>query len=152
MAGTRFQVKTYGANLVARHLYGMARRAEDLRPAWPAVARRAATGYGRSFDRSGPGWPGLKPSTQRQRIREGFPPGPPLRKSGDYYRAATNPAALILIEGRDFLEIAVDDEVARYHQDGTKRMAVRQLKLSFGDRMLIVKEIDKTLIAGYLNG
>jgi len=151
MAGTRFQVKSYGADLVARHLRGLGRRADDLRPAWPAVAVQAAAGYKRSFRAQGPGWAPLKPSTVRGRIAEGLPAGPILRRTDTFYRSATDPTRLVLLEGPHSLEIAVDDEVAEYHRDGTSRMVARPLKLSFGDRMNIVKVIDRKLHEGYFS-
>jgi hypothetical protein len=152
MAGTRFQVKTYGANIVSAHLRGLARRASDLRPAWPAVTRRVAAGYSRSFDRQGPGWKKLDPATTRRRIAEGFPPGPILNETGGYRDAATNPDRLIVHEGNWSLEIGVDHELARYHQDGTRKMPIRQLKLSAGDRYWLVWEINASLMEGYRNG
>lgn len=72
-----------------------------------------------------------------------------LRRTYSYYDAATNPNRLILAEGPHELEIAVDDEVTQYHQGGTGRMPARPLRLSFGDRMLIVAEVDRVLHAGY---
>src|SRR4051794_34057251 len=78
MAGTIFQVKTYGDTIVSRKLYKMAERAGDMRPAWPAVTRIAMRGINNSFVREGPGWPPLKPSTQRRRIAEGFPGQGPI--------------------------------------------------------------------------
>lgn len=149
MAGSRVQVKSYGARLVARHIEGVARNANDIRPCQPAVARRVADGYARSFDRQGPGWSPLKPSTVRRRIAEGYSAGPILRKTGAYYRAATNPDSLIIVSYSNGFDIYVDDEVSRYHQDGTKKMKARMLKLSFGDRMALMKTINDYIISGY---
>lgn len=153
MAGTRFQAETYNADRVALHLRGLARRASDMHGAWPAVAVRAARAYKRSFDNSGPGWKPLKRSTELRRMRDGFPSGPPLIASRHYYKRATNPATLFLVdEGPDSVAIAVDDRVAEIHQEGTGRVPARPLKISFGDRMLIVKEIDRHLHDGYFGG
>jgi hypothetical protein len=138
MAGTRFQVKSYGANLVARHLEGVARHAEDIRPAAPAARVRVAVGYQRAFNRQGPGWAPLKASTIRSRIAEGYSPGPILHRSGSYEKAASNPLRIIVVESRDALEFAVDHETAEHHQLGTKKMQARPLRLSFGDRWIIV--------------
>jgi hypothetical protein len=152
MAGTRFQVKTYGANIVSAHLRGLARRASDLRPAWPAVTRRVAAGYGRSFDRQGPGWQKLDPATTRRRIQEGFPPGPILRQTGSYREAATSAERLKVIESSHTLIIIVDHPLSLYHQDGTSRMPFRPLKLSAGDRYWLVWEINQSLMEAYRNG
>jgi phage gpG-like protein len=84
MAGTRFQVTLYGERLMARKILRVVERAEDLRPAWPAVAQRASREFESQFSRQGsPHWADLKPGTVRRRIVEGFPPGPILTKSGD---------------------------------------------------------------------
>lgn len=152
MAGTRFQVKSYGADLVAKHLLGVAAHAADIRPAQPAVARRVAEGYARSFDRQGPGWHPLSRSTVRSRIREGYPPGPILRKTGAYKSAATNPFRLRIDASRDQFLISVDDPKAGWHQGGTKRMKARPLLMSFGDRAALIKIISDWVISGYGRG
>jgi hypothetical protein len=108
-----------------------------------------AEGYARSFDRQGPGWSPLKPSTVRSRIAEGYAPGPILKKSGAYRSAAVNPARLIVIDHDDGFDFIIDDDVSKYHQGGTKRMKARPIKLSFGDRVALVKEINDWIISGY---
>jgi hypothetical protein len=143
------QVRTYGARLVARHIEGVARAAENLRPAEPAVARRVAEGYGRSFDRQGPGWSPLKPSTVRRRIGEGYSAGPILQKTGRYRKAATNPDALIVDYVGDGFEISVKDPKSAFHQSGTKKMVARPLKLSFGDRSALIRVLSDHIIGGY---
>lgn len=145
----RVQVKSYGALVVARKFDGLARAADDIRPAQPAVARRVAAGYGRSFDRQGPSWASLKPSTVRRRVAEGYSSGPILTKSGKYRRAATNPMSLIIRATRSSFEIGVNYEVSKFHQTGTKFMPPRRLTLSFGDVMALNKEINDHVIDGY---
>ena len=149
MAGTRFQVKSYGANLVARHIDGVALNAQDLRPAKPAVARRVAAGYARSFDRQGPGWTPLKRSTERKRIAEGYSPGPILVKTGKYRRMATTPGLLIVDETGDGFTIRVNYDISGVHQAGSKNMKSRPLRLSFGDRTALVREISDHVHSGY---
>ena len=143
------QVESYGAALVARHIEGVARAAEDIRPTQPAVARQVADGYRRSFDRQGPGWSPLKPSTVRRRIAEGWSAGPILNASGEYRRKATNSLALKINAEHDGFEISVDDEKSKYHQTGTRKMSQRRLILSFGDRMALVRIINNHIIRGY---
>lgn len=145
----RVQVRTYGVELVARKLIGHARAAEDIRPAQPAVARQVAAGYGRSFDRQGPGWSPLKGSTIRRRVAEGYSSGPILQASGKYRRAATNPLALIIQATRDSFAISVNYDVAKFHQTGTKFMPPRRLTLSFGDNMALLRVFNTHLIDGY---
>lgn len=149
MAGTHVQVKQYGADLIAAKLSSVARRAEDLRPAYPAVARRVAAGYERSFAAEGPGWTHLKPSTIRSRIQQGYPPGPILTRSGKYRRNASNPLKLFIDEHINSLEITIDDRVAHFHQLGTSRMVARPLKLNAGDRYWLVVEISNSLMEAY---
>lgn len=143
MAGTRFQVKTYGADLVARHLDGVARRGYNIAPAAPKAAVRVSAGYARAFDRQGPGWKPLKPSTIRSRIREGYSPGPILDRTGQYRRAASNPFNLHVMATHDAMLFSVNDKKAGYHQDS------RPLRLSFGDRMALIKELSNYIIEGY---
>ena len=145
----RVQVKTYGAELVARKLLGHAKAAEDIRPAQPAVALRVAEGYGRSFDRQGPGWTGLKPSTIRRRQAEGYSSGPILQASGKYRAAATNPLALKIRATRSSFAISVNYKVSKFHQTGTKFMVPRKLTLSFGDTMALTRVISDHLMDGY---
>jgi hypothetical protein len=149
MAGTRFQVKSYGANLVARHLAGVAGHASDIAPCASAATTRVADGYRRSFSRQGPGWTPLKGKTIRNRIAEGYPPGPILRRSGSYESAATNPFSLIVHSSNDEISWAVNHEVAKYHQGGTSRMPARPIRLSFGDRMQLIKILSDYIIDGY---
>jgi hypothetical protein len=140
------QVKTYGANLVARRLDRLAANAEDMRPAQPAVARRVAAGYARSFDREGPGWTPLKPSTIRRRQAEGYSSGPILQNTGSYKKAATNPLALNIIASADTFVISVRHKLTKFHQGGTKFMAARKLTLSFGDRTALLRVFNDHLM------
>jgi hypothetical protein len=142
----RVQVKTFGAKLVARRLDRLAQNAEDIRPAQPAVARRVAAGYGRAFDRQGPGWSPLKPSAVRRRISEGYSAGPILDRTGSYKSAATNPLALNITARSHSFTIAINHKVAKFHQSGTKSMAARKLILSFGDRTALSRVIADHLV------
>lgn len=149
MAGTVYQVKQYGIDIIAAKLNAVAHRAEDLRPAYPAVARRVAAGYERSFAREGPGWAQLKPETIRQRIREGYAEGPILTRSQQYRKAARNPMKLHIVETGNVINISIDDRVAHWHQRGTVKMPARTLKLSAGDRYWLSWEINEALMEAY---
>jgi hypothetical protein len=127
MAGTRFQVKTYGARLVERRLNNMANLAEDMRPAWPAVTAVAARGIRNSFSKQGPGWAPLRDKTIRSRIAEGYPPGPILTKSGRYRKAATQPRP---VGTSSTLTLMIDVTYGEYHMTGTARMPARPIKIS----------------------
>jgi hypothetical protein len=145
----RVQVTSYGAALVARHIEGVARAADDIRPTQPAVTRQVAEGYSRSFGRQGPGWSPLKPSTIRRRLAEGYSSGPILQASGHYKSMATNPFALIVDAHNDGFDFTVDDEKSKWHQSGTSKMAQRRLTLSFGDRQAVIRVISDHIIRGY---
>lgn len=87
MAGTRFMVKTYGDTIVSRKLLRMAEVAGDMRPAWPAVLPVVTAAINNSFDKQGPGWPPLSASTVRSRIKEGYPPGPMMKRTKQLWRS-----------------------------------------------------------------
>ena len=157
MAGTKYQVRTYGANLVAAHLRSLARRADNLRPAWPAVTRRAAAAYERSFDRQGPGWAPLAPSTVRRRVREGYGGhGPILQRTGSYKDSVTNPNDLHVVESDDGMVIHATHELFPHHQFGTRKgrrvMPARPVQVSQGDAYWMAVEIDHALMEGYWGG
>lgn len=85
-------IRTTGAARVIDGLAGMSRQAGTLGyVAAPAVALEVSRGYMRSLMKKGPGWPPLKASTVRQRIADGYPPGPPLVMSGRLKRALREP-------------------------------------------------------------
>jgi hypothetical protein len=137
----KVQVRSRGADLVVRRLLRAAAKADDVRPAEPAVARRVAAGYGRSFDRQGPGWSSLKGSTVRRRLAEGYSSGPILDKTGAYRSAATSASKLIIHADRDGFTISVRDKKAGFHQTGTKNMRSRRLELSPGDASWLARDI-----------
>ena len=127
MAGTRFQVSIYGDRLMQRKLLRLVSNAEDLRPAWPAVARRAGQEFDRQFAQQGsPKWQALKPGTIRQRIAEGFPPGPILNKTGALRAAWADPDT---DESADELDLTVDIEYAKTHQFGRGAIPARPVRL-----------------------
>jgi hypothetical protein len=148
MAGTEWQVRTYGDTIVHRKLMNMADQAEDLSEAWPAVVEIAARGYERSYDLEGPGWPELKASTIRQRIAKGFAPGPIRTRSGKDRARMTDPLELYF-RGRAHSIDIFGTDVAELHQHGTKRMPARPLKLTryYQDQMSLA--IRNTLSEAY---
>jgi hypothetical protein len=151
MAGTQWQVKTYGDTIVHRKLMMMADQAEDLSEAWPEVVEIAARGYERSYELQGPGWPDLKANTVRQRIAKGFPPGPIRTRSGRDRGKMTNPLELHF-RGRAHSVDIFGTEVAELHQHGTPKMPARPLKLTryYQDQMSLA--IRNTLSEAYDRG
>ena len=67
-------------------------------------------------------WPPLKPSTVEDRRRKGFPPGPPLLRTGRLRNLVSNP---VLDYRQNQIHIEVQDDIAAYHQNGTNRMPAR---------------------------
>lgn len=154
MAGTKYQVRTYGNNLVAAHLRALARRADNLRPVWPAVTRRAAAGYERSFDREGPGWAPLAPRTVRRRIKEGYGgTSPILVRTESYKDNLTDAENLFVVEDGDSLVIHATHDLFPIHQfgysKGKRKLPARPVKISQGDAYWMAVEIDHALMEGY---
>jgi hypothetical protein len=63
------------------------------------------------MQRRGPGWAPLKPSTVRERIREGYAPGPPLHRSGRLESALDKP---VVIPHRDGMSLGIGVPYAVY--------------------------------------
>jgi hypothetical protein len=147
MAGTRFQVKTYGARIVERKLLNLANVTEDMRPAWPAVTEVAAKGIDNSFKRQGPGWAPLRDKTIRSRIAEGYPPGPILTKSRKLRDSLTIHPAFTGTPSS--LEILTDVEYGRYHMTGTSTMPARPIRISLYYQKLMSRVIRDRMKAAY---
>lgn len=129
MAGTVFQVKTYGVDIVHRRLMGMAQRAGDIRPAWPAVKQRAAEGFENTFQSQGPGWAPLRPSTVRQRISQGYSgTSPILTRSRELRDAYT--VNLKYRGTASTITFVISVPYGKYHLTGTRRMPAREVLLS----------------------
>ena len=147
---SRFQARSNSAHLVARRLRSVAMRADDMRPAWPAVSRRAVEGYRRSFDQQGPGWRGLAPETQRQRVRDGVGgTSPILVHHGNMRDEIMDPER---DEGPNFLQLLVNSDILHFHQVGTKRMPARPIHLRSRDGTFMAFEISQKLLEAYRLG
>jgi hypothetical protein len=70
-------------------------------------------------------------------------------RSGKYRSAATNPGQLIVKATGDGFVISVAHEATKFHQTGTKFMIARPLRLSFGDRTAMVREIGDYIFSAY---
>src|SRR5262245_36401901 len=129
MAGTTFQVKTYGATIISRKLSRCADRAENLRPAWPAIKERAAEGFENSFGKQGPGWAPLKPATVRSRIAQGYGgTSPILQRTGRLKDAYT--IDLHYRGDASTIEFVIDVDYGKYHFNGPQNMVARKVLLS----------------------
>jgi phage gpG-like protein len=148
-----FQIKieVFGDEIVSRKLLRFAAQAEDMSSAWDEVTDELKRGFNRNFQQQGPGWAPLKPGTVRQRIAQGYPPGPILTRSGRYKRAMTGGLQTIKTPGS---LVAIAPSVpGAFHQHGTsKPMPARPLRLNQRERQNIVKIIQRSLIEGYTKG
>jgi hypothetical protein len=143
----KYRAKAKSASLVSHKLAAMARRSTDMRPAWPAVTQRAVEGYRRSFDQQGPGWPGLAPETQRQRVRDGYKgTSPILVQSGKMRDKVMDPK---MDEGSNWLNIFVESDILFYHQTGTTKMPKRPIHLRSKDGTFMAFEISAKLLEAY---
>jgi len=137
-----------GDTIVSRKLVRFADRAMDLSPAWPQVKKQLQTAFQRNFDQQGPSWPHLKASTIRQRIAQGYSPGPILNKTGAYKRGST--AGLVTHGTTSELIALVPSIPGVFHQKGTRTpMPARPLKLRENEKREIVKTVQRVLIEGY---
>jgi hypothetical protein len=153
MAGTAYQVRSYGDTIVSRKLMRLADLAGDMRPAWPAVVPVIARGYENSFKHEGPGWAPLKASTERKRISEGYAPGPIRTRSRKDRNRMTN-ANYLANDTREYphsLDIWGTD-VSEQHQYGTKHMPARPLKLTRWYQDQIARTIERELLEAYDRG
>lgn len=135
--------------MVARKLRATARRAEDMRPAWPAVSERAVEGYRRAFDMEGPGWRPLSNERIRQRIADGLPTGPILNATGKMRDKVMDPE---VDGGPTFMRLLVDSDILHFHQVGTKRMVARPIHLRAKDGRFMSQEISAKLLEAYRLG
>jgi hypothetical protein len=121
-----------------------------MRPAWPAVTKRAVEGYRRSFDQEGPGWRPLSGERIRQRVRDGIPGEHPILNATGKMRAEVMDPDTV--EGPDFLEILVHNDILYFHQVGTRRMAKRPIHLRQKDGTFMAFEMSVVLMEGYRFG
>lgn len=108
---------------------GIAQRSSRPRPLLDAYAdsleRKAKT----AFSREGPGWKPLAPSTNRDRVKKGYPPAHPiLERKGDLKASATVKGRSHIrryVAGTKGIEVGSRDAKAAFHQYGTRRMPAR---------------------------
>lgn len=95
-------------------LADLARKLSDLTPAMHNIAQALESETERRFDVEGPGWPGLSPTTIRQREKSGHWPGKMLQVSGDLARSIESEA------GPRHALVSVNKRYAAIHQFGGK--------------------------------
>ena len=143
----QMKVEVFGDTIVARKLLRFADRAMDMTPAWDEVEPQLQKAFERNFTSEGPGWAPLKPSTIRDRIAQGYSPGPILTRSGDYKRAMTS--GLVVHKNPGELVALAPEVPGKFHQHGTRKMPSRPLRLREPEKREIIKTIQRVLIEGY---
>lgn len=115
-----------GEQVIHRRLRAIEERARDATPAWPAVIAVFKTIVEEVFATEGAStgepWAPLKPATQRDRERQGYPgPGPILRRSGRLERSLLLGSESIVVEGPRYLALGSDVEYFVFHQSKRPR-------------------------------
>ena len=137
----RAAVRTRGTDKVTQNLARVAAKAQRLGVDGADEAASAVSdGWRRSLRRHGPGWAPLKPSTVRDRIREGFPPGPPLVRSGGLEQALSRP---VTHAERDKVDFAIPLERAVYV------LSDRPLRLDRAATRAVAEGLNDVLMAAY---
>ena len=158
MAGTQYQVRSFGDLIVSRKLTKLADRAADMRPAWPSVMPVIARGYENAYKKEGPQWRPLQPSTERRRIAEGYPPGPIRTRKGDDRELMTDPDFLEAHSFFDRDELSVQGtDVSELHQFGFRvgkrgYAPARPLRLTRYYHDQIARAIERALLEAYHDG
>jgi phage gpG-like protein len=124
----RISIKLEGDQVVDRMLKGIEERAQDMSGAWPSVlaefrkiVTQAFATEGKSTDAGA--WKPLRPSTRRERLRQGFSAaGPILQRTLRLQRSLTSDASgsLVAWNPRRLL-IGTFVEYFPYHQSSAPR-------------------------------
>lgn len=159
MLNITFRVE--GEIVVDRLLKGIEDRARDLRPAWPAVTRAFQLAVSKAFDTEGAStgapWPELKPATQADRKRKGFPPAHPiLQRTHALQRALTLGEGAYVSSQPSSLRYQLAPEVGYYVYHQSKKPRVRlprraPVELTFDDRTKIMHPI-RLYVTGRIGG
>lgn len=119
------RVTVTGQNVSTRRLRNMARRAEDLRPAWPKVGDYLSDTMTKQFRSEGrtlggKKWTPLKPSYAARKARTGYFGGI-LTRTGDLQREFTSRPMAVERYFRHSAEFGSDSQLARWMAHGTRR-------------------------------
>jgi phage gpG-like protein len=131
-------VEVKGASELQRAFNELAARARDLRPWWPAVARRFWEAERALFDDQGGGkWAPLSPQYQARKLRQ-YPSTGILERTGDLRRSLTGPSApgTVYDPQPESLLLGTTVRSAQFHHTGTRKMPARP--------PIIISESDET--------
>jgi hypothetical protein len=124
----RMTLSIEGIPEVDRMLQGIESRMQDVSPAWPKVVEAFQAIVARAFSSEGAStgapWAQLKPRTQLDRKRHGFPPAHPiLQRTGKLQRALTTGEGAYVRSMANRLEYLLSSEVGyfKYHQSRQPR-------------------------------
>jgi hypothetical protein len=124
----RMTLTVEGIPEVDRMLQGIQSRMQDVSPAWPKVVEAFQAIVARAFSSEGAStgapWAQLKPRTQLDRKRQGFPPAHPiLQRTGKLQRALTTGEGAYVRSMANRLEYLLSSEVGyfKYHQSRQPR-------------------------------
>lgn len=123
-----FRVDVSGGTHLIGTISGIIRRISEPRPALNEVGDSIERKAARAFQQEGPGWAPLKPATNRDRVRRGYPPAHPiLERTGGLRRSASEQGGSHRrrYKGTRSIEVGSADPKAAFHQFGTRRMAAR---------------------------
>lgn len=154
-------ISVEGEAVIDRVLQGYEERAADLRPAWPAVVRVFREIVGRAFASEGAStgapWAPLKPRTQQERARLGFPPAHPiLQRTTKLMRALTIGDGAYVSMQSDRMAYQLSEEVGYfvYHQSRRPRTKLPRrapVLLTADDRTALMHPIRLHLTARDVN-
>lgn len=111
-------------------LDGIEERSIDIAPMYDGLYSAFRRIEQRRFQAEGPGWDELKPGTVADRERMGYDGAHPiLNREGSLRRSLTTKGArnAVVEPLPDGLFMGTKDPIAKYHQNGTDRMAARPL-------------------------
>lgn len=147
----RLRLEVFGETVIDRTLAGIADNAEDLSPAFEAIADVFTTANRRQFDSQGAfgsgGWQPLSPPYAAWKARH-YPGKTILRRTDDLFRSLTQGPAVRVIQPHR-LVLGSDVEYGKYHQaggDGVPRR--RPVELPESTRRDMVRILQRFAITG----
>jgi phage gpG-like protein len=149
----RIYFDVFGEDRVAYDLLRFAGRTLDIRPPLLQVATDVRDITEERFERQGPGWAPLAPSTLQAKAAKGQDPRI-LHATQALRESLTRLGGKhVEIVADDSLLMATQDEKARYHQEGTSRMPARKVvDFSRFNHEDFVRTIQRYIVEGDMHG
>jgi phage gpG-like protein len=147
-----------GAQIIDRKLDALEARISDVSPAWPAVVAVFREIARATFDTEGASnaggqWPALAPSTQKERVRQGYGAAHPiLQRSQRLMRSVTQETGdTILVQTPRYLGIGSVVPYIAFHQSTRPRTKLPRravVDLTTDDRHELLRPI-RQYLTGY---